>query len=83
VTGTYKREEFEYTISINRYGMRQHPVSTKRKAGDYSIAVLGDSFVWGIGVADEDRFTEFLERELPGTEVLNFGVSGYGPSSTT
>jgi lysophospholipase L1-like esterase len=79
VTGTYKREEFEYTISINQYGMRQHPVGKKRKAGDYRIAVLGDSFVWGIGVADEDRFTEILERQLPGTEVLNFGVSGYGP----
>lgn len=79
VTGTYKREEFEYTISINKYGMRQHPVDKDHKARDYRIAVLGDSFVWGIGVADESRFTEILERLLPGTEVLNFGVSGYGP----
>jgi len=79
VTGTYKREEFEYRISINKYGMRQHPVDKDHKASNYRIAVLGDSFVWGIGVNDQSRFTEILERLLPGSEVLNFGVSGYGP----
>jgi hypothetical protein len=41
--------------------------------------VLGDSFVWGFGVEDEEIFTSVLERRSdPPLEVVNLGVSGYG-----
>ena len=44
--------------------------------------MLGDSFTWGYGVADDEVFTEVLEHNLAerGTrcEVINTGVSGWG-----
>ena len=37
---------------------------------------MGDSFTWGIGVEDSDRFTEIVEKNNTSNyEVLNFGVS--------
>lgn len=77
--GTFARDEFRYEVAINAHGMRQAEVSLAKPAGLRRIAVLGDSFVWGIGVADADRTTEQLAQRLDGVEVLNFGVSGYGP----
>ena len=76
--GIYTRNEFGYPISINAFGMRQKEVNLKKKAGVFRIAFLGDSFVWGIGVLDEQRFTDIIGL-TPNVESLNFGVSGYGP----
>ena len=78
-SGVYRRREFAYRITINEHGMRQHQVAKKKESSTFRIAVLGDSFVWGIGVNDEDRLTELLEEMLPNVEVLNFGTSGYSP----
>jgi lysophospholipase L1-like esterase len=76
--GIFKRWEFEFPVRINKFGMRSKEVNLEPAPGIFRIAVLGDSFTWGLGVPDEERFTELLDR--PGkTEVLNFGVSGYGP----
>lgn len=41
------------------------------------IVFLGDSFVWGYDVQNDDRFTEKLQKKLNGMEVVNLGVSGY------
>ena len=79
VSGTFERDEFRFPISINQFGLRQAAVSKQKSSSIFRIAVLGDSFVWGIGVPDEQRLTEQLQMNLPGTEVLNFGVSGYSP----
>jgi len=42
------------------------------------ILFLGDSFVWGYDVEAEERFTERLREKMPGWNILNLGVSGYG-----
>ncbi len=76
--GTFARGEFSYDVAINSHGMRQAELPLRKPDGVRRIAVLGDSFVWGIGVADEDRFTERVAARLADVEVLNFGVSGYG-----
>lgn len=78
-TGVYSREEFTYKISINDLGMRQKPVTKEKMDGKFRIVALGDSYLWGIGVSDEERISEVLQKELPGVEVLNLGVSGYAP----
>jgi hypothetical protein len=75
--GIYQRDEFRFPIRINSHGMRDRERSREAGASE-RIAVLGDSFTWGIGVSDEERYTNLLEQAL-GVEVLNFGVSGYGP----
>jgi lysophospholipase L1-like esterase len=38
--------------------------------------VLGDSFAWGYGVEETQRFSELLETSMD-IEVINAGVSGY------
>lgn len=77
--GVFKRAEFSYTISINNLGMRQKAVAKEKTAGMFRIVALGDSFLWGIGVSDDERVSEVLQRKLNGVEILNLGVSGYAP----
>lgn len=46
--------------------------------GAERVLVLGDSFVFGLGVEEEQTFPAALERELGGAvRVLNAGVPGY------
>ena len=43
------------------------------------IVVLGDSFVWGFGVNNDEIFSEvMLHRASTPIEVVNLGVPGYG-----
>ena len=42
------------------------------------VWVLGDSMVFGEGVAAADRFTEVIERIEPGWRVDNLGMTGWG-----
>lgn len=41
------------------------------------IAVLGDSFTFGLGVAYEDSYVGQLGAALEDVEILNYGVIGY------
>jgi lysophospholipase L1-like esterase len=43
-----------------------------------TIAIYGDSFVFGWGVPQSDRFTDVLDVALGDVDVLNRGVPGYG-----
>jgi hypothetical protein len=47
-------------------------------SGVLRIAVFGDSFVYGSEVATADAWPTRLEELRPATEVLNYGVPGYG-----
>jgi hypothetical protein len=40
--------------------------------------VLGDSFTFGEDVGDEETYSARLEALMPGAEVINLGVHGYG-----
>lgn len=42
------------------------------------IVVLGDSYTFGEEVSDDETYAARLEALLPGTDVLNLGVHGYG-----
>lgn len=79
MSGVFRRAEFSYRISLNDLGMRQKAVSKEKVAGTFRIIALGDSFLWGIGVSDDERVSEVLQRKLNGVEILNLGVSGYAP----
>jgi hypothetical protein len=43
-----------------------------------TILFLGDSFVWGIDVQADERFTERLRANLPSVRIVNAGIAGYG-----
>ena len=76
--GQFSRIEFSYPVKINSKGMRDVEVQEKRP-DEFRVAVLGDSFVWGVGAAYGERFTEIVEAHNPKINVLNFGASGYSP----
>jgi hypothetical protein len=64
-------------VAINALGMRGPEVAAIKPAGAFRIVGIGDSFMFGPGVRDEDTYLRRLERALGGVEVLNGGVEGY------
>jgi GDSL-like Lipase/Acylhydrolase family len=64
--------------TTNAAGWRDAEFSRERQAGVRRVVALGDSFVFGVGVDYGERFTELMERALPGVEVLNFGANAFG-----
>jgi lysophospholipase L1-like esterase len=63
-------------VSINSLGLREREIGPTSRAR-YRIFVIGDSYTWGQGLEEEERFSNLLERLLgPTYEVLNFGVPG-------
>lgn len=75
------KHEFRTKIKINSAGMRDKECNIARTDGKKRIAILGDSFTSSLGVYDNETFAKVMEEKLlTGTEVLNFGVNGYGPT---
>lgn len=67
------------TLSSNSRGLRgaqEHPVN--KPEGVTRIVVIGDSFTFGEDVGDDETWPSRLQASMPGTEVLNLGVHGYG-----
>ena len=46
--------------------------------GVFRVVLLGDSYTFGEQVSDGETYGRYLERLLPGAEVINMGVHGYG-----
>jgi lysophospholipase L1-like esterase len=76
-------DEFQVTVHTNALGLRGAPARAEKEPGTYRILVIGDSFAFGFGVADDETFPAVLGRTLappPGfrrVEVLNAGVAGW------
>jgi hypothetical protein len=67
------------TLSSNSRGLRgAREYSLDKPAGSSRIVVVGDSFTFGEDVGDDEAWPRRLEELMPGTEVLNLGVHGYG-----
>ncbi len=76
--GRFDSFGFETKVRINSHGFRGPERTFERTSGVRRAIVLGDSFVWGFGVEEEQTFPHLLEQSLPsGTEIINLGVSGY------
>lgn len=61
----------------NSHGFRGPERPYAPPPGVLRIAVTGDSTTMGSGVAEEDRYTDVLDRRLgAGVEFLNVGLSG-------
>jgi hypothetical protein len=67
--------------SYNEFGLRDDPILPKGSS-EYRILALGDSVVYGAGVAQDKIFTARLQRLLTErvrrpVRVINSGVGGY------
>jgi lysophospholipase L1-like esterase len=74
--GIFETPQFRTKVWINDNGLRDREHAYQRQEESERILVLGDSFAWGYGVEESERFSEQLEEAL-GIEVINAGVSGY------
>jgi lysophospholipase L1-like esterase len=71
----------EESFRTNSAGMRSaRDFSEEPVPGHRRILFVGDSYTFGANVRDEETFQAVLERDhLPSWDVINMGVSGYGP----
>jgi len=74
--GIFETPQFRTVVRINEEGLRDREHSYKRQNDIERVLVLGDSFAWGYGVEESERFSQQLEEALD-VEVINAGVSGY------
>lgn len=72
-----------WTITTNRWGMRDKDYEMKKPEGVFRIAILGASYEMGSGVAQDSIFETLAEKMLVDSiaekqiEILNFSVGGY------
>jgi lysophospholipase L1-like esterase len=74
--GIFETAQFRTHVRINEKGLRDRSHSYQRQGDTKRILVLGDSFAWGYGVEESERFSQRLEKSM-GVEVIDAGVSGY------
>jgi lysophospholipase L1-like esterase len=72
-------------VRTNSFGLRSPEVAVPKPAGTFRVLLLGDSFTFGLRVADEQVFARRLEQQLreryqrESIEVVNAGVLSYCP----
>lgn len=77
------RKDTRVTYQNNRAGLRaRREYDPDPAPGTIRLAAFGESFTYCQEVDLADCWTDQLERLLPDTEVLNYGVPGYGPDQT-
>jgi hypothetical protein len=81
----YETAEFTFDASYNGFGRRDHDWPAAVVSDESSVIMLGDSFVFGVGVEEPQTVPALLEaragREGDPREVMNFGLPGGGPPS--
>jgi hypothetical protein len=79
VAGLEGSASWETGLTTNANGFRDVAHPEAKAPGAFRVAVLGDSFVFGSGVAQDAILTRRLAARLgSGFEIVNLGVPGYG-----
>lgn len=68
---------FTSTFRTNARGIRGPEHALAKPVGTTRIVAIGDSFTWGYGVSNGEPYPDRLQVLLPGTEVINLGVTAY------
>lgn len=68
-------------VRTNSIGMRgEREFDVLRRGGTPRMILVGDSYTFGAYADEHSAFHAVLSRDhLPGWEILNLGVGGYGP----
>lgn len=79
----HQTSEFSFGATYNRFGRRDREWPPEVVADPASVILVGDSFVYGVGVDEPGTIASLLEaraaREGAPREVMNFGMPGGGP----
>ena len=83
-TGLSQGPCYRANVSISSQGWRSPVFSQMKREGMFRVLVLGDSFMAGMQVRDDETFSRVLERRLNEAglgrrvEVITFGVPSWG-----
>jgi len=77
-TGRFRTRDFDVVVSQDELGFRRREEHPGLPHMQHDLYVLGDSFVWGYGVGQQEVFTNQMEPLLPGYRVHNLGLIGAG-----
>ena len=76
--GNHSHKDFNVSYKINSHGFRKHK---NESSTIENIAIIGDSFTFGIGVNEEHTFVSQLNKQMKQeqktTQFKNYGVPGY------
>ena len=83
VSGWQRTAEYDSFIEINSQGLRDRDYPYEKPADIFRVLIIGDSFVEGLQVGQDENFPALLEVMLNESasmpvEVINGGVSRYG-----
>lgn len=72
-----------FHVETNSHGLREYPFNVEKPSNTTRILFLGDSFTFGHGVNESQRYTDIVERRLNrslsrNVQAINAGVGGYG-----
>ena len=79
-------ESYNYVVRSNALGYPGPEVAESKPAGTVRILATGDAFTSAEGVDTDQSWARLLEKSLAArlsgrsVEVLNFGITGYGPN---
>jgi len=68
---------FNVRVLCNSRGLRDEEIPYEKPPDRIRIVCLGDSFMWGYGVENNEMFSSRLEELIPGCETVNLGANGY------
>ena len=74
-TGEHQHYDYRATYNVGPDGFRLQPELSSVDSDAPRIAVLGDSYTFGLGVADDETFTAILNARGE-DQYLNYGVPG-------
>ena len=82
-------ESYDYDVTANKLGFPGPDYHEQKQPGSLRILTTGDAFTSAEGVNTDQAWPRLLEKRLReklsprNVEVLNFGMTGYGPQQYT
>lgn len=74
----HKTRHLDVTYRISGGGYRDLECAAAKPAGVYRVLLFGDSQVFGWGIPEGQRYADLIEQRLPGVEICDLGVPGWG-----
>jgi hypothetical protein len=77
---TTKKPVYHFTANVDSEGQRLLPEGLRTSSDQAKILVLGCSFTFGIGLADDETVSAYLQKKSPFESVHTIARGGWGPN---